>query len=591
MEARELDFGVLRKKGEYVQEEIVTTDRPASLMYLADKNKLVLNCKFEDADVAKSVPGRVFDRTWRAWMLPLEFQTFLAVKTRFTNLSVAENVQKWADKVVKRREELVGLKHLGDAEINSPNADKLYPFQRVGVNFIKITKKMLLGDDMGTGKTFQSISAMHELECERILVLAPKKPCKSWKDDIDKWNPEVSYTHLSGTSKRKDKLISEYSAGYMIMTYETAALKMEQLHEIKWDAIILDEGHLIKNRKTPRTIKIKELNYIPVKLILTGTPILNDLTKSAAELWSLLNFLYPEQFSSFWRFIDQHCVYEDGKVVALRSPDEFKAMLAPIMLRRLKIDVLDDLPEKTFMKQSIELYPAERKVLKQLAGDMEAELSNGEVIIAPLVVSQITRMKQCCISSRLLSKNLTEEHAEFKSAKLDAMLELIEDNMGGHKIVVFSQFYEAIRLASDTLTKAGIVHTELTGKMTDKQADASLERFKNNKNVKVMLCTIKAAGVGVDGLQVADIAIFLDRDWTPGINAQAEDRLFRIGQKNNVTIIKLVAEKSVEEYIEKLLADKALVFEDWIDGAAKVSVKDIRKYMRSVREATLGRAS
>jgi SNF2 family DNA or RNA helicase len=345
--------------------------------------------------------------------------------------------------------------------------------------------------------------------------------------------------------------------------------------------VVLDEGQLIKNRKTPRTIKIKELNYIPVRLILTGTPTLNDMTKSSSELWSLLNFLYPEQFNSYWRFVDQHCVYHEGEVVALRNPDSFKAMLSPIMLRRLKEDVLTDLPPKTYMKQYIELYPAEKKVLKQLANSMEATLSNGDSVVAPLVVAQILRMKQCCVSSRLLSKNLNEGDAEFKSAKLDAMLEIIQENMAGHKIVVFSQFYQAIRLASDVLYKAGIVHTELTGKMSDKQASESLERFKNDKRIRVKLATIKAAGVGVDGLQVADVVIFLDQDWTPGINTQAEDRLHRNGQKGNVTVIKLIAEKSVEVYIEKLLEKKAAVFEDWIDGSAKLSASEIRKFLKN----------
>jgi SNF2 family DNA or RNA helicase len=582
LEPRKLDFAVLRKPGEYVQDEVLTSDRPAKLLYIADKNKLAVVCSIEDLEVVKTMPGRTWDKTWRAWVVPMEYQAYVDAKARFKNLSLAPNVERWVKNVEKRRAELIDLKHLEDVEIDAPNADKLYPYQRVGVNFIKQSKIVLLADDMGTGKTFQTMLALESMGCERILVIAPKKPCKSWKDEQKKWLPDKPLTHLSGTSQRKDKLISEFQGGFMVMTYETSVLKQEQLMQIPWDAVVLDEGHKIKNRKTPRTVAVKRYNYIPIRIVMTGSPVLGNATKAAQELWSILNFLYPDKFSNYWRFVDQHYVMHEGEIVGLRNPEEFRAMLAPVMIRRLKADVLQDLPEKTFMTEHIELYPAERKVLKQLAKEMEAELSNGEFVIAPLVISQITRMRQCCISSRLLSKNLKESNAEYKSAKLEAMLELIQDNQEGHKIVVFSQFEQALQLAAEALRKAGIKYTALTGKMSDKQSDASLDRFREDPNCRVMLATITAGGVGVDGMQVADIAIFLDRDWTPGINAQAEDRLLRIGQKNAVTIIKLVAENSVEGYIEKMLADKAEIFDDWINETAKIKVKDIRRYLMGV---------
>lgn len=576
---RRLDFSVLLRPGEYVQDEVLRTDSPAKLLYIADKNKLGIVCRFEDKEVAKQVPGARWDKTWRVWVAPMEYQTVLEVQARFSNLAIADNVQNWMDKVVKRRAELVNLKHLEDVEIDVHNADKLYPYQRVGVNYIRNAKNCLLADDMGLGKTFQALLGMESMGFRKVLVLAPKTPCNSWKKEILKWIPHRPFTRLEGTPNKKYRLISEFTDGYMISTYETAARLMEQLLAIDWDAVVLDEGHIIKNRKTPRTITIKKLNKVPTRIVLTGTPVLGDMTKAAQELWSILNFLYPDKFSSYWRFVDQHYVFEDGKITRLKNAEEFKAMLAPIMLRRMKRDVLHDLPEKTYVKHYIELYPAEKKVLKQLAEAMEAQLSTGETVIAPMVIAQITRMKQCCISAKLLSDNLTDQHEETKSAKMDALMELIEDNYQGHKIVVFSQFYQAIQLAKQRLNKAGIPWLELTGPMSGKQREKALAAFQNDDSERVMLVTIKAAGVGVDGLQVADIGIFLDQDWTPGINLQAEDRLLRIGQKNNVTIIKLIAEDSIEQHIEKMLEEKQAVFDDWIEDTAKIKVRDIRRYL------------
>lgn len=573
MVERIVDFSTMPARYEpYQQPKIETTNNEAKLLYMPDIGRMILVSKFEDKDIAKQVPGASWKKQWKAWSYPLEYQSILEVKKRFLNLVIADNLEKWMFKVEQRKADLLNLKHLQDIPIDVPNADRLYPFQRVGVNYAVNAKRAIIADDMGLGKTFESLLALEVLGCQKCLIIAPKKVNKGWGKEINKWIPHRGFTIIKGDKKKKMKAISEYCTDYLIVTYEFAAMNIDVLSEMDWDAIVIDEAHRIKNRKSKRTIAIKQLNDIPISFLLTGTPVLNDMNKASGELWSLLNFLFPDKFSSYWRFIDQFCEYEDGKVVRLRNEDEFKAMLAPVLIRRLKKDVLPDLPSKHYKTVFVELYPAEKRVLKELEDGMMTKLSNGEYVVAPLVITQITRMRQACISAKLLSETLEDSHEEAKSAKIDAIIDEIKEFEPTRKIVIFSQFAKALVLLSQRLIKEGIQYAEISGNVTDRQAERGQERFMTDPACQILLATIQAAAEGLDGLQeVSDIEMFIDQYWVPKINEQAEGRLDRIGQKNNTLVIKFIVEDSFEERIEEMLQNKRNVFEEWIEGAASLS--------------------
>ena len=573
---RVIDFSRI-PGSKFETEPVLISNNRAVLTYLPEINRLALSSPFEDKEVAKQVPGASWKGEWKSWTYPLEYQTVLEVKRRFPNVVISDNVARWMKQVEKRREQLINLKHLQDVPIEVTNSDKLYPFQRVGVNFIKEAKRVILGDDMGLGKTFESQLGVESLHCARVLTLVPKAVYGTWKKELIKWLPDRPYVLIQGSRKRKEKLLEQFKDGYLIISYESATNLKDKLKAMPWDAVIVDEAHNLRNNKALRTKAIKEIcKKIPVKIPMTGTPIMNSNIKAARELFSILNFVYPERFTSFWRFIDQYYVYVDGEIKSLKNEKEFRAMLAPILLRRMKTDVLHDLPEKTYSKRYIQLYPAEKKVLKQLEQSMVAQLSTGEEVAAPVVLAQITRMRQCCISARLLSKNLDEQCEEYKSAKFDTLLEIIKESKDTHKMVMFTQFKEALKIIKTILQLEGIPFLELSGDVKGKKREEAISRFQN-EDIPVMLCTIQAAGVGVDGLQVADIAVFLDRHPTPGINLQAEDRLLRMGQRKNVTIIILIAEETVEERIESILEEKQATFDDWIEGTAQITNNDIRR--------------
>lgn len=533
-------------------------------------NKLALKCAFEEKELAKSVPGWKWNGQMKVWEYPIEKETVDQLVSTFPNLKVAPDVKEHVKRIERNRMRLLELKEIKDVDINVPFADKLRNYQRVGANFLSTTGKCILADDMGTGKTLQTITACEELGAKRVLVVCPNSLKWNWHDEVGKWTDSKAVV-VDGTRAKREKAIEEFDGKYLIINYESMRLH-EELQKMHWDVLVLDEAHKIKNRKAQQTKAVNKIKADRV-FLLTGTPMLNR----PDELWSLLHRLYPDKFRSYWRFVERYCTVTDngwGKEIDMGTPEqqeELKRLLAPIMLRRTKKEVLTELPDKIHQRFLVELTGKQAKIYKSMERDAIATLSNGETIAAPVVIAQITRLRQIAVSTQLLSDEVAE------SAKFEALMELIQDNITGHKIVVFSQFRKAIELFSKQLDEAGIKWVAVTGAVKQEDRHQATKYFQEKDDVRVMLATIEAAAHGLTWT-AADIAVFLDRHWTPAINAQAEDRLHRIGQKNSVTIINMVARGTVEEYIEKLLEAKGESFDAIING--QLTAEDLRQIFK-----------
>lgn len=533
-------------------------------------NKLALKCAFEEKELAKSVPGWKWNRQMKVWEYPIEKETVDQLASIFSNLRIAPDVKKHVKRIERNRMKLLELKEIEDVDINVPFADKLRNYQRVGANFLSTTGKCILADDMGTGKTLQAITACEELGAKRVLVVCPNSLKWNWHDEVGKWTNSKAVV-VDGARAKREKVIQEFQGMYLIINYESMRLH-EELQKMHWDVLIVDEAHKIKNRKAQQTKAVKEVKADRV-FLLTGTPMLNR----PDELWSLLHRLYPDKFRSYWRFVERYCTITDngwGKEIGVGTPEqqeELKRLLAPVMLRRTKKEVLAELPDKIHQKFLVELTGRQAKIYKSMERDAIATLSNGETIAAPVVIAQITRLRQIAVSTQLLSDEVAE------SAKFEALMELIQDNIAGHKIVVFSQFRRAIELFSKQLDEAGIKWVAVTGAVKQEDRHQATKDFQEKDDVRVMLATIEAAAHGLTWT-AADIAVFLDRHWTPAINAQAEDRLHRIGQKNSVTIVNMVARGTVEEYIEKLLEAKRESFDAIVNG--QLTADDLRQIFK-----------
>lgn len=539
---------------------------------LVYKGKLALRCSFEQKEDAKLISGCNFDGTMGVWTYPLDLTTYHDICARFSGLHVATEVKQWADMVVQRRLELLSLQKADDATLTVPYADRLRNYQRVGVNFLSNGANVILGDDMGTGKTLQLIAMCEQMNLQRILVVCPNTLKWTWHDEINKWT-DATKVVVDGAKRKRSKQIAS-GAKFTIINYEALRPHRDELQAITWDAKIADEAHKLKNQHTGWTEEFKGVKA-RMTCLASGTPLLNR----PEELWSLLHTLYPDKFSSYWRFVDRYCCQEDtGYGMRVLPPtdhqaEELRLLLAPIMIRRMKSEVLSELPSKVFMKQPIILGPTQRKLYDQMMDDMIVELSTGEVVAAPVVLAKLTRLRQLSISPALVG----ESNAE--SAKFDALWDIIENQQPEHKIVVFSNFRKAIEMVGEWLTAQGVPWLSVTGEVKQKDRQAATKAFQEDPKYRVMLATIQAAGLGVTWT-AADIAVFLDRHWTPAINVQAEDRLHRMGQQHSVNIVALIAKDTVDEAIECMLDTKSQLFEDIINGAAKVTVSDLRKIMQ-----------
>ncbi len=537
--------------------------------------KLLLKCKFEDNPKTKSAGDCRFDGREKGWKYELEPQVVKKLQEVFPNIKIDEEVERWVSCEEEKRKAILDAKNSQDVELQTGAAEKLYPFQRVGCNFLYNAKKALLADDMGLGKTVQAIFACEEIKAEKILVICPNSLKSNWKKEIEKWTPQRSVTILRGSTRdKKNKVISEFTTGYFIANLESIRRGKEKkevdgetklvlrdedfvdhLAGIEWDVVIVDEAHNIKNRKAQQTkdtmslTKTKKADYL---FLLTGTPIMNKVD----ELWSLLHTMYPEKYTSFWKFVKKFANAYPGRwgwVIEPhpRNPSELRKELEPFFLRREKEQVFQDLPKKTHQQIWVELEGKQKKIYDQMEAEAMAEVTEEDSVIAPGVLAQITRCKQIAISAELIN-------GSKQSAKLDALKSVIEGT--DKKVVVFSQFAEAINLVSNMLEEMEVEHVTFTGQTKESKRQDIIDSFQDDEQVRVFLATTQAGGAGIN-LTAAHYVVLLDKHWTPAVNEQAVDRVHRHGQSNPVTVIELLARDTVDEMVEEVLNGKKSIVE------------------------------
>jgi SNF2 family DNA or RNA helicase len=444
-------------------------------------------------------------------------------------------------------------------------AIKPYVYQEEALQLMQGRESFLLADDMGMGKT---VVGLFEIEREyiagnlrsgRVLVVTIKSALSVWETHAQRilgpwWQDKITIL----TTKNAADVLLNYKHGLLIVTWDTLK-RIQALVKIWFDFVIADEAHYIKNRKTQRTKALKALRAYK-KRAHTGTPMINR----PDELWSLLHWLFPKQYRSYWRFYERYVLYEEHPIMgykiflAPKNTVELNKVLVGIMLRRLKKDYLKDLPDKYYTPILVELSPKQRKAYREMAKEAKAWVDThyGEYPLrAPSVLAQLTRLRQFAVAYATFGEDGTVELQE-PSTKLDAMMEIVQGT--DQPVVVFSQFRGLTRLAEDRLEKAGIEFVSMHGGTSHTVRKRYVDGFQDGK-FQVFLSTTEAGGQGID-LFRASTVIFLDRMWSPAKNVQAEDRLWRNGQKNAVQVIRIQAKDTVDAVIEDTLAMKW----DWI---------------------------
>ncbi len=418
----------------------------------------------------------------------------------------------------------------------------------------------LLADEMGLGKTLQVLSFLYANKDKgKTLVVCPASLVYNWYSEIRKFTPDLPARMIVGTSEAREELIHTSGKNEILITsYNLLKRDLEFYEGVHFAFQIIDEAQYIKNASTQSSRAVKEIQS-DFRIALTGTPIENRLS----ELWSIFDFIMPGFFYSYNQF---RANYE---VPIIRDQDTYaevmlQKMIAPFVLRRLKKDVLKDLPDKleevyyaNAEPAQRELYDARVQMLKhQITLTSEEQFKQSKIQI----LAELTRLRQICCDPSLLYSDY-----DGGSAKEDMCIDLIMNAVeGGHKVLLFSQFTSMLDILCQRLKTENIPYYLLTGATSKQDRAKMVEQFQSN-DVPVFCISLKAGGTGLN-LTAADIVIHYDPWWNTAVQNQASDRAHRIGQKNVVTVYRLILKDTIEDRILKLQEDKADLAGRLLDG-------------------------
>ena len=464
----------------------------------------------------------------------------------------------------------------------------LRPYQREGFHFLAHLSAQgfggVLADDMGLGKTVQTLAWLLHLAAAvpvasrkksaaraavrpfRALVVCPKSVVHGWLAETARFAPTLTVEAF--TPSLSDSQLSALNSQLLVANYTQLRLHAEWFRSDSWDAVVLDEGQFIKNPASQMAVAARAL-LSRHRLILTGTPVENRLT----DLWSLFAFAQPGLLGAQAAFRRQ---YDEKEPAAL---SRLHRRVRHFLLRRTKAQAAPDLPSRTEDDLIVELEPAQRQLYDAELKRARAQLLGIETARALdavrfNVLASLLRLRQICCHPALVDP----AHAELPSAKLDALLERIEElHEEGHQVLVFSQFVEMLELIRPRLAAAGIGHLMLTGQ-TENRA-ALVEEFQRDRTKAVFLLSLKAAGFGLN-LTAASYAILCDPWWNPAVEAQAIDRTHRIGQTRPVTAYRLLAANTVEQKIRAMQREKAALAAAVVQEESLASVLDLDSLRR-----------
>lgn len=457
-------------------------------------------------------------------------------------------------RLVEIQRQMLGLSAFSPTEVPKEIQATLRPYQVEGVQWLERLRKMhlngILADDMGLGKTLQAIITLTQYhkkaKAEPSIVVCPTSLVYNWKEELNKFNPNLRVFVVDGAPQYRKKALTEIDQfDVVIVSYSLLQKDIEFYKEGQFSYAILDEAQHIKNRGTRNAKSVKMLKAAH-RLILSGTPIENSLE----ELWSLFDFLMPGLLSTYDRFIEK---YVRNGVTALGTGLEcLKKKTSPFILRRMKADVVSDLPPVSEIVYRCHLSETQRELYRSYANSAREELTKlvgreGFDKVQIHVLATLTRLKQICCHPALFAK----ERAEIgDSAKYDMLLELLQNLIASnHRTVIFSQYTKLLHILREDLEKLAIPFEYLDG--TSKNRLGIVKRFNEDESIPVFLVSLKAGGSGLN-LVGADTVIHYDMWWNPAVENQATDRVHRMGQQKSVSSYKLVTLDSIEEKIVEL---------------------------------------
>lgn len=597
----------------------------------ANGDRIVLGLEYGDNELAKQLPGARFDGQTKYWHAPLSWGTCKALRGLFdTRLAVGPNLTAWAwDELEKRVRPALALRRSADAPGWGPEG--LRPDQRVGVAMLVTGKQVLLGDDMGTGKTVMGAVALDYLKKMHVagpyLVVCPNTVKRGWERELAKWAPSLRVVVVRGSATKRRQIFEAVRDGdydVAIMNWENLRLHSRlapygstrlrpcskcvpgddgkpqscercprELNDIAWGAIIADEAHRAKDPKAKQTRALWAVAHghggAQYRWALTGTPIADAMD----DFWSIGHFLVPEEYPRKTQYLDRYGLlsynaFGGMEVVGIRpeTRDEFFSIFDPRFLRRPRSYSLKDVKEPQRETRFVEMSPKQAKLYKELAKEMIGELDDGSKLVVPNPLTQTTRLNQAAASylekvdcspcgatgGKPLDPSQKCDNCggrgflyvpTLPSNKVDGLLELLDELPPKEQVVVFAVSRKLLERTQEVLTAKGVTNVIISGAVTEQNRYVAVDQFRAGQ-ARVCLVVIDAGGEGLDGLQVAQIGVFMQRHYSRLKNHQAEGRLVRGGQEGQAVLIDLRSEGTIEDDKEAILAEKEGRFEELV---------------------------
>jgi SWI/SNF-related matrix-associated actin-dependent regulator of chromatin subfamily A-like protein 1 len=475
----------------------------------------------------RTLPGRKWHPKEKFWTVPL-------------SPPVIEQVSAWGFEL---SDTLKSYRMESDVVDLIPNSDKLYPFQVDGVKFIESKKgRVLIADQMGLGKTAQSLTwlEMHK-EARPAIVVCPASLKLNWQLEVSKWTTGETVDVLYG--RKCDRRLD---ASIIIINYDILGAWSKNLRKLDPKALVIDEIHKIKNGKTKQTKAVRNLSRgIKHVIGLSGTPIVNR----PIEAYNAIRIINPLLFPKYFDFAERYCGAKMGPwgwdmKGATNTKELHKVLTSSMMIRRLKSDVLKELPDKSKTYVPIEL--TNRKAYDRGHNGFIRNAKNRSLGTGADALVQIEELKQLSIEGKM-------------KGALKWITTFLES---GEKLVVFGIHRKTV---DDLMNAFPGISVKVDGSVVNEKRQEAVERFQNDPECKLFVGNIQAAGVGLT-LTASSSVVFLELPWTPAELEQAEDRVHRITQKDAVNVYYLLGENTIDQTIVKMLDKKKKVLDGVLDG-------------------------
>ncbi len=485
------------------------------------------------------------------------------------------------------KEHVARLARPVDPELPSTLQARLRPYQVEGFRWLARLSQWGVGaclaDDMGLGKTVQALAAvLLRAPDGPTLVVAPLSVIANWQEEARRFAPTLQVRHF-GPGDRDACLDDLGPFALVVCSYGLLATEIDRLAKVDWQTVILDEAQAIKNHQTRRARAALRLKA-GFRLATTGTPLENNLS----ELWSLFRFLNPGLLGSRKSFHERFVLPIEGDRDR-EARHRLRRLIRPFLLRRIKSEVLQELPPRTdialevvMSPEEAALYEAQRQTAVERLAGADNEEDGGRHL---RILAEIMRLRRLCCNPRLLDPD-----SRIPSSKLKVFDDILAELLaGGHKALVFSQFVDHLHIIRDHLDEQKISYQYLDGQTSRKQRETRVRAFQAGKG-DVFLISLKAGGTGLN-LTAADYVIHMDPWWNPAVEDQASDRAHRIGQQRPVTVYRLVTRGTIEEQIVRLHEEKRDLADSLLSGtdiSARLTTDELLHLLRQERENDQG---